>query len=168
MLPYHQGQCRCSLGNAQPPARCYPPSLPRPHDQIPLCSALPTRLPGFTENACCKCMFQVYLSKMSLARAWWVLARPRTLLDRAWAKIPLLRKIFLGPSPARNTVFLLFYTIKCAGDPPRPRSDPKNWARMVMDETFLARNNRAFFSTQPESGLSCKMLRYSSSVSDVS
>jgi hypothetical protein len=51
-------------------------------------------------------VMELYLSKMSPARARWVLARPQALLDRAWAwaEIPLPRKIFLGLSLARNTV----------------------------------------------------------------
>jgi hypothetical protein len=54
----------------QLPARCHPPSPPRPHSWIPLCSALSARLPGFVEShiasvyfkcfRCFKCMLQVF------------------------------------------------------------------------------------------------------------
>jgi hypothetical protein len=64
-------------------------------------------------------------TKLSPARAQWVLARPRTLLDRAWAQISLPKKIsWLEPRPKH--CFLLFYNVKCAGGPPIPRPGPRN------------------------------------------
>jgi hypothetical protein len=79
-------------------------------------------------------------SKMSPARARWVLARPRTLLDRASTEILLPRKIFLG----LKYCFILFYTMKYAGGSPRPRpglspaqkNKPDLPIGIVMDRTF--------------------------------
>ena len=88
------------------------------------------------------------------AQARWVLARPWTLLDRAWADIPLPRKNFLGPSPVRNTAFCYFtlWNVRAARLGPDPVQKIRHdlSSETVMDGTFSAQNNRAFFRPGPQ------------------
>jgi hypothetical protein len=96
---------------------------------------------------------------------------PTNLTGRAWAEILKPAKIFLAQAQP-EMLFWLFYTIKCAGGPPKPGPGPSPARKlrpdassgMVMGRIFSARKNRNIFQpypnpARPKPGLARKMLR---------